>query len=226
MTQAAKPRRVTPARSERRHAIAAAALGILGRRGLHALTHRAVDQELSLPTGSCSYYFNSRLLLVCAATDVLFQRDKEDLKQHVSSDGRFDIDSLLRHWTSAAYRDLLLARIELFLASARDLNIHVHLADQRRFFTAAAEEMMARNGARSPKKAAERLMARIDGELLRAAAFNPMPPDQGDCQQATSAPPPSASLNGRDGERPTSGKSPIETAPSDTSMDQRHASDG
>lgn len=44
-------------RESRRELIAQGAFEVLCDRGSHGVTHRAVDTQLSLPTGSTSYYF-------------------------------------------------------------------------------------------------------------------------------------------------------------------------
>lgn len=46
--------------TERRHALADAGLQVLANSGARGLTHRAVDAEAGLPTGTCSNYFRSR----------------------------------------------------------------------------------------------------------------------------------------------------------------------
>jgi len=45
---------------ERRHRLADAGLQVLATAGARGLTHRAVDAEADLPTGTCSNYFRSR----------------------------------------------------------------------------------------------------------------------------------------------------------------------
>ncbi|MDV6260354.1 TetR/AcrR family transcriptional regulator [Rhodococcoides yunnanense] len=51
---------------DRRTAIADAALGIVARDGLRALTHRAIDSALEYPAGSTSYYFRTKADLLAA----------------------------------------------------------------------------------------------------------------------------------------------------------------
>ena len=64
---------------ERRTAIGEAAIAIIAREGLRALTHRAVDRELSLPVGSTSYYVRTRRQLLEAAVNRLAHRTGQDL---------------------------------------------------------------------------------------------------------------------------------------------------
>ncbi|GAA1436845.1 TetR/AcrR family transcriptional regulator [Microlunatus lacustris] len=73
----------TPARppvtGDRRLAMAEAAITIIARDGLRALTHRAVDRELDLPAGSTSYYLRTRRLLVEAVVRRLAERTTSDV---------------------------------------------------------------------------------------------------------------------------------------------------
>ena len=50
--------------TDRREQIAAAGLTLLATRGIRALTHRAIDEELGLPAGSTSYYARTKRDLV------------------------------------------------------------------------------------------------------------------------------------------------------------------
>ncbi|MGV8871539.1 MAG: TetR/AcrR family transcriptional regulator [Rhodococcus sp. (in: high G+C Gram-positive bacteria)] len=51
---------------DRRTAIADAALAVVARDGLRALTHRAIDSALDYPAGSTSYYFRTKSDLLAA----------------------------------------------------------------------------------------------------------------------------------------------------------------
>lgn len=63
----------------RRTAIGDAAIAIIAREGLRALTHRAVDRELALPPGSTSYYVRTRRQLIEATVRRLAERTGHDL---------------------------------------------------------------------------------------------------------------------------------------------------
>jgi AcrR family transcriptional regulator len=59
---------VTPPRNERRREeLTDAAIAILGTRGIHALSHRAVDEAAGVPGGTASNYFRGRDELLDAA---------------------------------------------------------------------------------------------------------------------------------------------------------------
>src|SRR5215211_2195968 len=53
--------------ADRRHRLAQAALEVLEEEGGRGLTHRAVDRQASLPEGSTSNYFPTRVALLEAA---------------------------------------------------------------------------------------------------------------------------------------------------------------
>ena len=66
-------------RIDRREAIADAAIAVIARDGVRALTHRALDRELDLPPGSTSYYLRTRRDLLATTVDRLAQRTVADL---------------------------------------------------------------------------------------------------------------------------------------------------
>ena len=64
---------------DRRDAIADAAIEIIAREGLRALTHRAVDRRLGLADGSTSYYVRTRQQLLELVVRRLASRTNADL---------------------------------------------------------------------------------------------------------------------------------------------------
>ncbi|UMG93479.1 TetR family transcriptional regulator [Nocardioides sp. TF02-7] len=58
----------------RRTALADAGLAVLAREGARGLTHRAVDREAGVPTGTASNYFRSRTELVEALAHRIGER--------------------------------------------------------------------------------------------------------------------------------------------------------
>ncbi len=64
---------------KRRQAIGDTAIAIVAREGLRALTHRAVDRELGLPTGSTSFYVRTRGQLIESMVHRLAARATADL---------------------------------------------------------------------------------------------------------------------------------------------------
>src|SRR6266487_2562015 len=60
----------------RREELLDAAITVLGERGIHALTHRAVDTAAGLPAGSTSNHFRTRDALLDAVVERFAARDR------------------------------------------------------------------------------------------------------------------------------------------------------
>lgn len=60
----------------RREHLLDAAITVLGERGIHALTHRAVDAQAALPAGSTSNHFRTRDALLEAVVDRFAARER------------------------------------------------------------------------------------------------------------------------------------------------------
>jgi AcrR family transcriptional regulator len=65
--------------ADRKVLIADAAIDVLGRDGLRALTHRAVDTRAGLPQGTCSYHHRTRRSLLAAALNRIADLDRADM---------------------------------------------------------------------------------------------------------------------------------------------------
>lgn len=150
--------------TDRRRAIADAAILLLSQDGTRGLTHRAVDRQLSLPDGSTSYYFRTRAALTSCAADRLAALDMADVNA-AGDDGR-GVLLLLSHWLAPAQRVRLLARFQLFVEATRDPDIRQLIAGPRQAFVAHATDAMRKVGAADPKLAAVMLVSLIDGLLL------------------------------------------------------------
>ena len=65
---------------DRRTLIADAAIEIVAEQGVRALTHRAVDTRLGLPTGSTSFYVRTKAALLDSTVQRLAERAREDFQ--------------------------------------------------------------------------------------------------------------------------------------------------
>ena len=174
---------------DRRGAIADAAIAIVGERGVRALTHRAVDQSLALPSGSTSYYFRSRHALLSGVVARLAERTREDLQVSRSRAagaapaGREDYEPVLADqlelWarTAGTLLDRMIgerradsmARYALTLELVTDPELHrILTAGQpiREF----AEIELRRLGAPDPAAAATDLVSLADGLVFDSLA--------------------------------------------------------
>ncbi|MEM9135378.1 MAG: TetR family transcriptional regulator [Actinomycetota bacterium] len=114
-----------PTNPTRRKELADAGLRVLARAGARGLTHRAVDTEAGVPTGTCSNYFGSRDELLGALAEHVFVRigpTPERLAELARR--RPDLDLLVDYIRyiverTTAEPDLTLALFELRLEARR-----------------------------------------------------------------------------------------------------------
>nr|WP_228499606.1 TetR family transcriptional regulator [Nocardioides agariphilus] len=153
----------------------AAATRVLAEQGLRGLTHRAVDREAGLSEGSCSaYYRTSRALqealaqyvAATAAADVIALT--EELRACGPDDDRkVELTAqLFSRWL--AERDVLLARLELELAAARDPDLAAVMTEWRTRLVGLVATMATERGLADAGPRAEALVASADGVLLAA----------------------------------------------------------
>ena len=158
-----------------------AATHVVAEQGLRGLTHRAVDREAGLSVGSCSAYYRTRQAL------------QEGLARYVASTVADDVTALSEELrdcgpdhdrkvelTSRMFlrwlqeRDVLLARLELELAAARDPELAAVLTDWRSRLVGLVATIAAERGLEAghegAKQRAEALVASADGILLAALA--------------------------------------------------------
>jgi DNA-binding transcriptional regulator YbjK len=114
------------ANEQRRASLADAGLRVLAREGSRGLTHRAVDREAAVPSGTCSNYFRSRHELLNALAERILVRVAPaperlaDLARPEADLGLFVeyLRDLVERTTAAP--ELMLALFELRLESTRN----------------------------------------------------------------------------------------------------------
>jgi DNA-binding transcriptional regulator YbjK len=153
----------------------AAATRVAAQQGLRGLTHRAVDREAGVSEGSCSAYYRTRQAL------------QEGLAQYVASAAASDVEALTAELrtcgpdddrkvelTSRLFlrwlteRDVLLARLELELAAAREPRLAAVLTDWRSRLVGVVAAIATEAGLDDADERAEALVASADGILLAA----------------------------------------------------------
>lgn len=161
-----------PTNPERRIALVDAGLAVLAREGARGLTHRAVDREAGVPTGTTSNYFRSRSDLIGGLVGRIGERlapEPEVLErlgsQHPSRAlfGQY-IHDIVRRLTT--HRELALALFELRLEAARRTEV---AEPMRAWLRASYDADVAFNSAAGlPGSAAEIALFHyaIDGLLL------------------------------------------------------------
>ena len=164
-----------PDLSPRREQLMRAATRVTAEQGLRGLTHRAVDREAGVSEGSCSAYYRTRQAL------------QEGLAQDVASAAAADVEALTAELRACApdddrkveltsrlflrwltERDVLLARLELELAAAREPRLAAVLTDWRTRLVGVVAAIATEAGLDDEEERAEALVASADGILLAA----------------------------------------------------------
>jgi DNA-binding transcriptional regulator YbjK len=118
--------------SSRREDLLDAAITVLGRAGMHGLTHRAVDAAAGLPAGSASNLFRTRDALLSAVTERFAARERaswEEIAVRICPTTPGQLAIALTEFAREATgpnRELTLARYALLLEAA----IHPPLREQ------------------------------------------------------------------------------------------------
>ncbi|WP_250030780.1 TetR/AcrR family transcriptional regulator [Paractinoplanes maris] len=163
--------------TDRRQAIADAAIALVAAEGLRSLTHRAIDRALSLPAGSTSYYARTRRQLIELMVHRLADRTVTDMSPPPPSspppppspsDGPASLLDRLAE-RAADHR----VRYALMVDLAGDPSLHPLLttaSPARVQFLAAAEATLTRAGVADPARHAPGLIALVDGLLFDRVA--------------------------------------------------------
>jgi DNA-binding transcriptional regulator YbjK len=161
--------------SPRRQELMAAATRVTADQGLRGLTHRAVDREAGLSEGSCSAYYRTRQALQLGLAEhvagtltedvVALAAELQDCGPHEEQKTELTSQLILR-WVRE--RHLLLARLELGLASARDPELAALMAEWRHRLVGVVASIIEARGHEEAEERAEILVAALDGVLLAA----------------------------------------------------------
>jgi len=171
------------ARPDRRAQLLDATIAVIGRGGLSAVTHRAVEAEAGLPHGSTTYYFKTRQHLIDAAVEHLMVVDHEavDWIAHeiamVLAEGRGELDhDRLAGGITAWIRqrpELQLARYELTLAGSRRAEVRERMRAGRETFVRMLVPIVVAVGSPDPERDASALLAMLDGLILNELTGRP-----------------------------------------------------
>jgi AcrR family transcriptional regulator len=107
--------------ANRREELLDAAITVLGERGIHALTHRAVDAAAELPAGSTSNHFRTRDALLDAVVERFAARERanwEDLAARLAPTNPQELALALTafaHEATGAHRTLTLCRYAILV---------------------------------------------------------------------------------------------------------------
>jgi DNA-binding transcriptional regulator YbjK len=166
-----------------------AAVTVLGTQGSRQLTHRAVDAEAGVPSGSTSNYFRTRGALIAGVLERLIALERAAWNELAAELGqseplgldRFaDAVGKLVGELSGARRVITLARLAVFAEAATHPQLRQPIESVRTGLEGWGAEWISKLGSPRPIPDFWGLMALIDGLLLSqcatpAADFDPVP---------------------------------------------------
>jgi len=163
--------------SDRRRAIVEAALAVIGRGGVDAVTHRAVAVEAGVPLAATTYYFASKAQLVQEALELVIARSAEIVADYTRIDRELDLDGLIGRLTAFAEAQFddrqapLIAQYELMLEASRRAHLRPLAERWNEAYMAGLVELVRASPLPDPERAAELLSALIEGALLDQLAL-------------------------------------------------------
>jgi len=171
--------------TDRRTAIADAAIELLAEGGTRALTHRMVDKKLGIPEGSTSSYHRTRAELTRAAAERIVEGDLATLDAlKPARPGEADMVEAFTAFVEGAgtpeRRSRTIARYVLYSESANNPQVAQVIAESRAPFVEAAAELLRLGGAERPDESVRALGAFLIGLILTEEVM-PVPmlaPDQ------------------------------------------------
>lgn len=156
----------------------AAAVELLGARGVRALTHARVDEQAGLPAGSTSNWFRTRRALLAGVCDWIAESERADLEP-ASMPQISTVEELVEGLSTVVelqtgpFATRTRARYALFLELADDPELGAPLRLQRHEFERWMDHIAVTVGLPDPVPAARALMALADGLLLHRLTVDP-----------------------------------------------------
>jgi TetR/AcrR family transcriptional regulator, regulator of biofilm formation and stress response len=174
----------TPARQargqERVEQILRAALVVIGRGGVGAVTHRSVAEEAGVPLGSLTYYFTSKQELLREALRLHVREDAGRLRRVAAEllEEQASGEQVVRTFAALlgdGHPDI--AQFELYLEAVRDPELRDVAAESLRAYAEVAELALRAAGVPEPERAAGVIVATIDGLGVHRGAAGDQAPD-------------------------------------------------
>jgi DNA-binding transcriptional regulator YbjK len=164
-----------PVNTERRAALADAAIGVLAESGIRGLTHRAVDSAAAEPDGTTSRYFRTREAMLKGVVDRVKELRMKMLDELVT-DG-LDRADLVEAFVVAVHNALTrdrpkqLAMMALLLESSHRPVLREELALVARAMRQMLEKLCARAGVQLTERDAWALLNFFNGTLFLAMSL-------------------------------------------------------
>src|SRR6266508_1150931 len=170
----------------RREQLLDAAITVLGERGIHALTHRAVDAAAGLPAGSTSNHFRTRDALLNAVVERFAARERanwEDLATTMYPVTPQDLAramAVFAHEATGPHRTLTLARYAILVEAGIHPSLRAQLLATGARVNAWFMNWMRIAGSTDPERDAPIIMNHWTGIVLHELAipdpaFDPYP---------------------------------------------------
>lgn len=159
----------------------AAALALVGERGIRSLTHLRVDERAGLPRGSTSNWFRTRDALLTGVVTFLAESERADfvladLPEIDTPEHLIDAMTGMIATQTGPLASRTRARFALFLEGAVNTELLAPLLAQRAAFVGWTTALLTRVGAHSPAEAVRTLMATADGIVLHRVTIDPDAP--------------------------------------------------
>jgi DNA-binding transcriptional regulator YbjK len=170
-----RPATHRPPALARRDALLAAAVEVVGERGVGGATHRAIAARAGVPLSTTSYFFGSldELIVEALRSFVTASIDELDLLIHAVGDATLtpaQTVQLLVDALVAEPRASTIAQFEIYLEAARRPELQDEVKKILGRFEELARSALASVGARQPKAAARAFVAVADGFALQRLA--------------------------------------------------------
>ncbi|GAA3819806.1 TetR/AcrR family transcriptional regulator [Sphaerisporangium flaviroseum] len=169
-----------PPNVRRRQALADAAIEVLGRSGIHGLSHRAVDERAGLPAGTASNYFRSRDALLRAAAERVVELHQADMREAnglagapIDTGGLIELIAGSLHYSATAHRARYLAIYELNLEATRRPELRRALDTVARTTLDFTVRQHRDLGLATTREEVQTLVTLFGGALLNLAAGPP-----------------------------------------------------
>jgi DNA-binding transcriptional regulator YbjK len=165
--------------SGRRKVLIHAAVGLIAREGIAAVSHRTVAKAAGVPLGATTYYFASKTELLCEALEVLADLEICTLERAATQLDRPDVDADgVADFLAGICGPQLglgpkLARFEIYVEAARRPALRHIVARRTEALTQLAETALVALGCPEAAERAEPLVAGLDGVLLQELAEEP-----------------------------------------------------
>lgn len=162
-----------PREGSNRQRVLDAAIDLLGREGVRALTHLRIDQHAGLPKGTASNYFRTRAALLKGVVDTMVASELPEVTHAfmpATVDDLVDEMVALFDFMTGPNRILTSARLAMIVESSHDEELRSTLATGREVMERTVVPAFAALGAPDPQLATDALATCFEGLFLHRLA--------------------------------------------------------